>query len=33
MIIPSRQTVIVRLGWTKGDYPTNLHFAEILDAI
>jgi CubicO group peptidase (beta-lactamase class C family) len=31
MIIPSKQTVIVRLGWTKGSYPTNRNFAEILD--
>ncbi|MEQ8954446.1 MAG: serine hydrolase [Gammaproteobacteria bacterium] len=30
MIIPSRQAVIVRLGWTAGGYPANQRFAEIL---
>ena len=30
MIIPSRDVVIVRLGWTAGRYPGNERFAEIL---
>ncbi|GAA5316525.1 MAG: serine hydrolase [Candidatus Pelagadaptatus aseana] len=33
MIIPSKQAVIVRLGWTEGSYPTNDNIAEILNAI
>jgi CubicO group peptidase (beta-lactamase class C family) len=33
MIIPSKQTVIVRLGWTKGRYPTNRNFTEILETL
>lgn len=33
MIIPSRDLVIVRLGWTSGRYPTDERFAEILDAL
>ncbi|MEX0618496.1 MAG: serine hydrolase [Pseudohongiellaceae bacterium] len=32
MVIPSRNLVIVRLGWTAGSYPTNERFAEILDS-
>ena len=30
MIVPSRDAVIVRLGWTAGSYPGNERFAEIL---
>ena len=30
MIVPSRDVVIVRLGWTAGRYPANERFAEIL---
>ncbi len=30
MVIPSQETVIVRLGWTSGSYPTNTNFSEIL---
>jgi len=30
MVIPSRDAVIVRLGWTDGRYPDNERFAEIL---
>lgn len=30
MVIPSQETVIVRLGWTSGGYPTSVHFSEIL---
>ena len=33
MIIPSQQVIIVRLGWTKGSYPTNDNFSEILQKI
>ena len=29
MIMPSRDLVIVRLGWTSGYYPINDRFAEI----
>lgn len=30
MISPSTNTVIVRLGWTSGDYPTGANFARLL---
>lgn len=30
MIAPSTNTVVVRLGWTAGDYPTGENFAELL---
>ncbi len=30
MIIPSAEAVIVRLGWTAGEYPTDQRFAQIL---
>lgn len=33
MVIPSRDMVIVRLGWTSGRYPGNEHFAELLRRI
>jgi len=33
MIIPSRDVVIVRLGWTAGRYPGNDRFAEILQSL
>ncbi len=33
MVVPSRETVIVRLGWTAGSYPANQRFAAILDAL
>ncbi len=33
MVVPSHNTVIVRLGWTSGSYPTNDNFAEILSLI
>lgn len=33
MIIPSKNTAIIRLGWTSGKYPTNKNFAEILNAM
>lgn len=33
MVIPSRDTVIVRLGWTAGSYPVGSHFARILEAL
>lgn len=33
MIIPSKDLVIVRLGWTSGHYPLNERFAQILAAI
>jgi CubicO group peptidase (beta-lactamase class C family) len=33
MIIPSLQVVIVRLGWTKGRYPTNRKFAELISRL
>lgn len=33
MIIPSTDTVIVRLGWTSGRYPVGERFAQILSAL
>lgn len=33
MVIPSREVVIVRLGWTGGRYPVAENFARILDAL
>lgn len=33
MVVPSEQTVIVRLGWTAGAYPDNDNFAELLRVI
>ena len=30
MIIPSAQTLIVRLGWSSGGYPDNLRFSQLL---
>lgn len=33
MIIPSTDTVIVRLGWTSGAYPANSRFAQIMQAL
>lgn len=32
LIVPSRSTVLVRLGWSAGDYPKDSRFAEILAA-
>ncbi len=33
MIIPSKDAVIVRLGWTSGRYPVNEQFAQIVEAL
>jgi CubicO group peptidase (beta-lactamase class C family) len=33
MMIPSRQTVIVRLGWSADGYPTSQRFASLLAAL
>jgi len=33
MVLPSRDAVIVRLGWTSGNYPVNENFAKVLDAV
>jgi CubicO group peptidase (beta-lactamase class C family) len=33
MVVPSADTVIVRLGWTSGGYPTNQRMADILQAL
>ncbi len=33
MIIPSTDTVIVRLGWTSGAYPASSRFAQIVQAL
>lgn len=30
MIVPSRNMVIVRLGWSPGRYPTSANFAELI---
>lgn len=31
MAAPSLDLIILRLGWTAGDYPTNANFGEIVD--
>lgn len=33
MIVPSTDTVIVRLGWTTGEYPASSRFAQIVQAL
>ncbi|MDP2286102.1 MAG: serine hydrolase [Pseudohongiella sp.] len=33
MVIPSADTVIVRLGWTSGAYPVSSRFAQLLQAL
>lgn len=33
LMIPSKQTVLVRLGWTSGAYPYNDTFRALLDAL
>ena len=33
MMVPSRRAVIVRLGWSSGDYPVDANFARILAAL
>lgn len=33
MIVPSKNAVIVRLGWTAGRYPINLIFSKIIGAL
>lgn len=33
MVVPSKQLVVVRLGWTAGRYPVNERFNEIMDSI
>jgi hypothetical protein len=33
MVVPSRDVVIVRLGWTAGSYPDNDNFARLLGAL
>lgn len=33
MMVPSRDAVIVRLGWSPGDYPFDANFAAILSAL
>lgn len=33
MVIPSENTVLVRLGWTKGDYPMEQNYRAILDTL
>ncbi|GEA12965.1 serine hydrolase [Alteromonas sp. KUL49] len=30
MMLPSQNTVVVRLGWTSGDYPMEVQFSKIL---
>ena len=30
MIIPSQQTLIVRMGWSSVGYPDNLRFPQLL---
>lgn len=31
MIIPSEQLILVRLGWTSGDYPMAQHYKKLID--
>ena len=33
MVIPSRDTVVVRLGWTAGRYPLGSHVQKVLEAL
>ena len=33
LVIPSRELVIVRLGWSSGAYPANQRFQEIMLAL
>ena len=33
MVIPSQESVILRLGWTEGSYPVNDRFREILSKL
>ena len=33
MIVPSRNTVIVRLGWSPGRYPTSSNFADLISVL
>jgi CubicO group peptidase (beta-lactamase class C family) len=30
MIIPSQDMIVIRLGWSSGDYPTNNNFSELI---
>jgi hypothetical protein len=31
MMIPSQRTVLVRLGWSRGEYPMEQNYRRILD--
>ncbi len=31
MIVPSQNSMIIRLGWTSGDYPMNRNFSNVLN--
>jgi CubicO group peptidase (beta-lactamase class C family) len=31
MVVPDAELVVVRLGWSEGDYPDNENFKQILD--
>jgi hypothetical protein len=33
VVIPSEDLVIVRIGWSKGPYPTDANFSEIVAAL
>ena len=33
MIVPSASAIVVRLGWTAGEYPTDQRFAAILEQL
>ncbi|UTA46477.1 beta-lactamase family protein [Simiduia sp. 21SJ11W-1] len=33
MIVPSQEAVVVRLGWTAGEYPTSRRVSQILQAV
>lgn len=33
IVLPSQDTVIIRLGWTSGRYPVNDNFRKILNTL
>ncbi len=33
MVAPSLDMIILRLGWTEGDYPVNANFSEIIESL
>lgn len=33
MMIPSKNLILVRLGWTKGDYPMEQNYSQLLELL